>query len=107
MEDVGDAQDLCRFENRTRVQRETLGVVGIISRRRAVERLAVEERRIIDEVELHPGMLSPVHDRAEPILIVEGYGHAGQQRFGIFQPGLFVLRQVNGNRMAQLRQRLG
>ncbi len=50
---VGRPQDLAAFNHRPREQGEALGIIVVVAQRRSVESLAVEERRVIDKIELH------------------------------------------------------
>ncbi len=95
VEDVGGAEDLGGLQHRAREQGEALGVVGIVARGRAVELLAVEERRIVDEVEFDAGVGAAVEHRAEAVLVVKGHGDAAQQGARTVEPGLAVLGKVN------------
>ena len=53
VKNVGRAEDLRRFQHGAAKQGEALGVVVVVAQRSAVESVAVEERRIVDEIELH------------------------------------------------------
>ena len=58
VENLRDAENLRGFQHGAGEQGEALGVVGIVARRGAVERIAVEEGRIIDKVELDSGVFA-------------------------------------------------
>jgi hypothetical protein len=95
MKHLGHAQDFGRFQHGAGVEREALGVVRIITGRRSVERVAVEERRIIDKVELHAGVVPAVEHGAKAILVVKRDRYAGQQHLGVIDLGLFIFREIS------------
>ncbi len=77
----------------------------IVAQRCAVERVAVEERRVVDEIELHSGANAAVEDRTKTIAVVEGNGDAGDHDPGIVEFGLLVARQEDGDLMSQTGER--
>src|SRR5579872_6912140 len=73
MENVRRAQDLRGLQDRPRVQRKTLGVVGVIARGCAIQSVTLEERRVIDKIKLHARLLASIQDGAEAVLVIERY----------------------------------
>ena len=107
VKNIGHAQHLAGLQHGAAVERKALGVVRIVAGRSAVERVALKKRRVIDEVELHPGALSSIQHRAEAILVVKRDGNAGQKHLGVRELGLFIFGKIDGDVVAQLRQGLG
>src|SRR5436853_324924 len=97
---------LATFEHRAAVERVTLGVVGVIAAVNAIESVSFEEWRVLDEIELHSGANAAIKDGAEPVLVVEGDGYAGEDGYLRFQLRLPVTRQINADLMPQFNQRL-
>ena len=60
MENIRHAQHFGGFQHGAAIERETLGIIGIVAGGSSVERFTVKKRRIVDEVELHPGTFSAV-----------------------------------------------
>src|SRR5581483_8441503 len=89
------------LEHRSRIQRKTLGIVGIIARRSPIQRFAVEKRRVFDEVKMDSGMASAAHDRAKTVLIVKWDRDAAQRGFGVGQLGLPIFGKVNRHLMTE------
>ncbi len=101
MKNVGDAQNFRSLEHGAREQSKALGVVGIVPGRRAVEGVAVEIWRILDEIKAHTALTASADHRGETILVVEGNGHAANHGRGFGQLGLAIARQVDADLMAQ------
>ena len=55
MEDIRRSQELDRFQHGAAKQGVALGIVMVVAKRGAVELIAIEERRVVDEIELHSG----------------------------------------------------
>ncbi len=53
VQDIGSPQDLRRLKHGTREHGESFSVVVVITQLRAIQSVAVEERRVVDEIELH------------------------------------------------------
>ena len=98
---VGRAEDLGRFQHGAAEQREALGVVVIVAQRCTVERIAVEERRVVDEIELHSRAHAAVEHGTEAVAVIEGNGDAGDDLARIVELGLLVARKKDGDLVAQ------
>ena len=83
MENLGHAKNFRCFQHGAGKQRETFGVVGIVAGGSAVECLAIEEWRIIDEVETHSRVLAATDDRTKAVTVVEGNGDAAHDGLGV------------------------
>src|SRR5437763_8351962 len=101
VKNVRHAEDLCCFNGGTAVERESLGIIGVIAGGRAVERVALEKRRVVNEVKLHAGLLAAIEHRAEAILVIERDGYAAQDSTRLGQIGLLVFREINGDFMSE------
>jgi hypothetical protein len=106
MKDVGHAQDFGRLKHGAAVESKALRIVRIVASGGAIEGIAIEERRVVNEIELHPGAFSTIQHGAEPVLIVKRDGNAGKQQPGIRKPGLFIFGKIDGDGVAQLGERL-
>src|SRR5450759_2776646 len=73
----------------------------VVAQRCTVERIAVEERRVVNEIELHSGANAAVDDGTEAVAVIEGNGDAGNDDARVVELGLFVTREVDGNLMTQ------
>src|SRR3569832_1652953 len=62
MEHVWDAKDLRRFKNRAAEQRESLGVVVVVSQLTSIKRVAFEEGSVFYEIELNSVEFASVDD---------------------------------------------
>ena len=105
VKDVGSAQDLDRLQNGAREQREALGVVVIVAQRRTVKRVAIEERRVVDEIELHSSTQAAVEHRAEAVAVVEWHGDAGDNGARIVELGLPVAGKKDRDLVTEVSQR--
>ena len=76
MEQVRLSQDFGGLEHRPAEQGKSLRVVVVIAQRSSVERVAIEEWRVVDEVELHSVAHAAVEHRAEAIAIIEWHRDA-------------------------------
>src|SRR5271166_6535995 len=101
VKDVGHAEDLRGLQHRAREQREPLGVVVIVAQRCAIERVAVEVWRIVDEIELHSSAHAAIKHGTEAVTVIERNGDAGDDLAGIVELGLPVTRKVDGDLVAQ------
>src|ERR1035441_3384068 len=77
----------------------------VIAQRCTVERIAVEERRVVDEIELHSGAHPAVEDGTEAVAVIEGNGDAGNDDARVVELGLLITREEDGNLMAQAGDR--
>ena len=108
MEDIGWAQNLAGLQHSPAEQGKPLRVVGIVPLGCTVERVAIEERRIIDKVKLHARVNAAIEHGTEAVLIIERHRDAGQHTLGrTAQPGLSILRQEDDQLMSERGQRLG
>src|SRR5712672_2121918 len=107
MEDVRHAQNFRSLQHGAGEKSKALGVVGIVARRSAVERLAIEEFRILDKIELHASLAASGDNRSETILVVKWDRDASDNGSGIGKFGLAVARQVDGHLMPESGQGLG
>ena len=96
-----DAQNFRGFEHGAGEQSEALGIVGIVAGRSAIEGIAIEVLRVLDEVESHAALAASAHDGGETVLVVEGDGDAANDRGGIGELGLAITRQVDADLMTQ------
>ncbi len=60
VEDVRHAEYLGSLQHGAAVEGKAVGIVGVIAQRGAVQVLAVEERRVVNEVILDAGLPAPV-----------------------------------------------
>src|SRR5260221_297245 len=95
MENIRHAYDFRCLKYRARIERKPLGIVRIVARRQTIECVAIKERWILDKIELHSGALASIQDRAEPVLVIEWNGHAGQNCLRGFEFGLLVARKID------------
>src|SRR5271157_5581570 len=102
VKDVWHTEDLRGLQHRTREQREPLGVVVIVAQRGAIERVAVEVRRIVDEIELHSRAHAAVEHGTEAVTVIERNRDAGDDLAGIVEPGLPVTRKKDSDLVAQV-----
>jgi hypothetical protein len=79
----------------------------IIAERSSVERLAIEERRVVDEVKLHAVEYASVYDGAESILIVVRNRDASDEGLGIVQLGLAILGNEYSDLVSEFGECLG
>src|SRR5216684_4687923 len=107
MENVRHAQNFRGFQDGAGEQSKALGVVGIVTRRSAVERIAIEELRILDKIELNTGLAASGDNRRETILVVKWDRYASDDGRGVGEFGLAVARQVDGHLMPESGQGLG
>ena len=105
MQNVGRSEDLCGLQNGARKQSEALGVIVIVAQGGAVKSVAVEERRVVDEIELHSGALAAVEHGAEAVAIVEGHRDAGDNRSWIFELSLAVAGKKDRDLVTEIGQR--
>ena len=77
----------------------------IVAQWSTIQPFAVEEGRIVDEIELHSGAHTAVEHRAEAIAIVERHRNAGNDRARMVELGLPVTRKKDGNLEAQISER--
>ena len=105
VKNVGHAEDLRGLQHGAAEQREALGIVVIVAQRRAVERIAVEVRRVVDEIELHSSAHAAVEHGTEAVTVIEGNGNAGDDLARIVELGLLVTRKIDGDLVAQMGER--
>ena len=103
----GTPKNLRGLEHGATEQRVALGVVGIISGGRAVERIAIEIWRILDKIRTHAALAGSRHDGSEAILVVERNRDAAHYRRRIGQLGLAVTRQIDADLMPERGQGAG
>src|SRR4030088_2295410 len=104
MEDVRHAQNLRGFQHGTGKKGEALGIIGIVARRSAIERLTIKKFRILDKIEANPGLAASGDNRRETILVVKRDRDASNNGSGVGQFRLAVARQVNGHLMPESSQ---
>src|ERR1700757_3257140 len=97
MKHVGCTDNLRGFYHRAREQREELGVIGIVPDGRAVESVAIEVRRVVNEVVADAVLVPGGDDGAEAVLVVKGNRDTAQHGSGINQPGLTVTGKVDAD----------
>src|ERR1041384_4225825 len=107
VKNVGHTEDFRGFENRTGVQGKPFRDIRIVAGRRPIKSIPGKERRVVDKVELHTGVLSLVQDGTKAILIIERNGYAGQDNFGLGESSLSIFGQIYGDRMPERGERLG
>src|SRR5580698_10517980 len=73
---IGHTQDLGTVEHRTAKQPKPFRVVGMIAGGRLIEKLAVEELRAIDEINLHSVGSASIDDRDKTVVVRKGNGEA-------------------------------
>src|SRR6266851_2132404 len=105
MEDVRHAQNLRGFQDGAGEKGEALGIVGIVTRCSAVERIAIKKLWILDKIEAHTGLATSGDDRRETILVVKWDRDAPDNSCGFSEFGLAVARQVDGHLMPERGQR--
>src|SRR5258707_7724879 len=101
MENVGHAQNLRGFQDGAGEKGEALGIVGIVARRSAIERIAIKKLRILDKIEANSGLAASGNDRRETILVVKWDRDAPDHGRGLGESGLAVTRQVDGHLMSE------
>ncbi len=92
------SSDMNHYES-AREQRKALRIIGIISRGRAVQRVAIEILRALDKIKPHSGLASARHYRCKAVLVVERNGDATYHGSRIGEFGLLVTRQVHADLM--------
>ena len=100
VKDLGHAENLRSFQHGAGKQGEALGVVGIVAGGGAVKGVAVEKRRVLDEVEADAGVLAAADDRAEAVAVVEGNGDALDHGLRILEQGLAVAGKIDADLVA-------
>ena len=93
VKDIRRSQGLGGLQHGPAKQGKALGVIVIVAERGAVELIAIEERRVVDEIELHSGAEAAVEHRAETVTVIEGHGDAGDYLARVVELGLPVARQ--------------
>ena len=62
VKNVGDTQDFRGLQNSSGEEGESFGIIGIVTGRRSIQRVAVEVLGVLDEIELHPALAASAHD---------------------------------------------
>ena len=99
------AENLRRFEHGAGEQSEAFGVIGIIAGGCAVERVAVEVRRIFDKIKSHAALAASGDNRGEAIFVIERDGDAADHSGGISELGLAIARQIDADLMPERGKR--
>src|SRR5208282_1986064 len=99
---IGHTENLGGFQNGAAEQGEALSVVVIVAQRRTVERIAVEVRRVVNEIELHSSAHAAVEHRTKTITVVKGDGNAGDHLARVVELGLFVTGKIDSDLVAQV-----
>ena len=95
------------FDHRSREQRKAFGVIGIVPDGRAVESVAIEVGRVVDEVVADAVLVPGGDDGAEAVLVVKGNRDTAQHGPGINQLGLAVTGKVDADLVPLGSQRTG
>src|SRR5581483_4833272 len=104
MKDVWDAKHFRTLQNRAREERKALGIVGIIARRSSIESVAIEIRRVFDEIEPYTRMASICYDRTEPVAVIERNRDAAHHRLRVVQFSLSITWNIHTHLMSRCRQ---
>ena len=107
MKNLGYAENLGCFQDGARKQSKALGIIGIVPGRGTIERIAVEKWRIINKVELHPGMLAAADYRTEPVAVVERHGDAAHHSLRVLKLSLTIQGKIDAYLMTSGNQGLG
>src|SRR5437762_4552154 len=75
--------------------------------RGTIERIAIEKWRIINKVELHPGMLAAADYRTEPVAVVERHGDAAHHSLWVLKLSLTIQGKIDAYLMTSGNQGLG
>src|SRR2546425_8125613 len=107
MKDLRDAENFGGLENGAGEKRKALGIIGIISCRRAIQTIPVEKFGIFHKIKANAGLGAATHDGSEPVLVVKGNGNAAHSGGRLGELGLAVARQIDRDLMSQRGQRPG
>jgi hypothetical protein len=104
MEDLRHAKNLRSLKHRTREQGKTFSIVGVIAAGSTIQRITIEEWRIIHEVEAHSRMIASRNYRAETVAVIKRHGNAPNRSLRVGNSGLPVLGHVDAHLVSESGQ---
>src|SRR5208283_2156523 len=101
MENVWRPQDLHGLDHGAGEKGKAFCVIVVVAQRSTVERIPVEVRRVVNEIELHSSALSAADHGTEAVAVIERHGDAGDYFARIVEFGLLVTWEENRDLVTQ------